>query len=70
MFWGIVYRDLKPENVMLKSNGYLKLIDLGFAKIIGSEKTYTYCGTADYLAPEVILNNVWKYYSVHYRGAG
>lgn len=49
----IVYRDLKPENTMLNDKGYVKICDFGFAKQIKS-RTYTLCGTPDYLAPEVI----------------
>ena len=52
----IVYRDLKPENILINKNGYLKLTDFGFAKIIDNEKTYTLCGTPEYLAPEILLN--------------
>jgi serine/threonine protein kinase len=51
----VVYRDLKPENVLLGSDGHIKLIDFGFAKLLDNSRTYTMCGTADYLAPEIIL---------------
>lgn len=50
----IVYRDLKPENVMVDEEGFPKLIDFGTAKIV-SGRTYTMIGTPHYMAPEVIL---------------
>lgn len=49
----IVYRDLKPENILLDTSGHLKLADFGFAKRV-VHKTWTMCGTPDYLAPEII----------------
>eukprot|EP00210_Caulerpa_lentillifera_P008503 g8111.t1 len=51
----IVYRDLKPENILLDVHGNVKITDFGFAKKI-KRRTFTLCGTPDYLAPEIILN--------------
>jgi len=52
---GIIYRDLKPENILMDESGYLKITDFGMAKIVKkNEKATTFCGTPEYIAPEVI----------------
>jgi len=53
----LIYRDLKPENILLQNSGYVKLTDFGFCKRLKPwDRTYTLCGTPEYMAPEVILN--------------
>lgn len=61
----ILYRDLKPENLMIDYLGYLKIVDFGFAKTV-QRRTFTLCGTPEYFSPELVLgkgygkgNDIW-----------
>ena len=63
---GVIYRDLKPENILLDTDGHIKLTDFGLSKIYEttrsssnssgetSDLTYSFCGTVEYMAPEVV----------------
>ena len=56
--YGIVYRDLKPENILMDDDGYLRIADFGMAKHLkGEEKAMSFCGTPEYLAPEIITGD-------------
>mmetsp|Transcript_22328 Transcript_22328/g.72432 ORF Transcript_22328/g.72432 Transcript_22328/m.72432 type:complete len:917 (+) Transcript_22328:117-2867(+) len=60
---GIMYRDLKTENLMIDNTGYIKIVDMGFAKHFTNNRyrTFTMCGTPEYMAPEIITGKGHNY---------
>ncbi|KAH0793149.1 AGC family protein kinase [Histomonas meleagridis] len=59
----VIYRDLKPENILLGADGHIKLTDFGLAKKLceSSDSTTTFCGTSEYLAPEIIEGKPYSF---------
>lgn len=59
----IIYRDIKPENIMVDEKGYLRLIDMGTAKFLKGKggRTYTIIGTPHYMAPEILTGKGYTF---------
>jgi serum/glucocorticoid-regulated kinase 2 len=56
-----LYRDLKPENIIIDSEGHIRLADYGLSKFMNEDLTYSFCGSAEYMAPEMLLKYIFSY---------
>ena len=57
----IIHRDLKPENLLINHNNILKLCDFGWSVYLNNNKRITFCGTVEYMAPEIVKNESYDY---------
>ena len=66
---GVIHRDIKPENIVMEENGYVRITDMGIAKIIKTENAQDTSGTPGYMAPEVMCRQNHSY-AVDYFAVG
>ena len=64
---GIIYRDIKPENILVDIDGHIRIADFGLSKIqTEDEYAYSFCGSPEYMAPEMLLKTGHNYQVDHY----
>ena len=59
-----MHRDIKPENILVDAKGTLKIADFGWSHFVNEQKRTTFCGTLDYLAPEMLEKGHYHDYRV------